>query len=298
MIETNENKGAGVSEEEQIILMKVDYAFKYVMRNENVTKGFIAAVLGVDKEEIVSIEYFDTNTEKDGEDNKLGIMDLLISMNGSKRINIEIQLNYMKYWVNRSLFYVSEGYSGGCRSGSGYSDEETPSVISINILDFIFLKDENRMYNRYNLINRRSGKKLTDKIDLHIIELKKLENVSEEEELEYGDIIRWARFISAKTWEEYESFGREDEAMAEAVKELKKINADEIERLKYLHREIALRDEYQYKREAEERGKEAGEEMVLEIVSRLLTGMSPEEIISEGFESQSVWKAEKIVNKK
>lgn len=100
MIETNENKGAGVSEEEQIILMKVDYAFKYVMRNENVTKGFIAAVLGVDKEEIVSIEYFDTNTEKDGEDNKLGIMDLLISMNGSKRINIEIQLNYMKYWVN------------------------------------------------------------------------------------------------------------------------------------------------------------------------------------------------------
>ena len=294
MIETNENKGAGVSEGEQIILMKVDYAFKYVMRNEKVIKGFIATVLGVDKEEIVSIEYFDTNTEKDGEDNKLGIMDLLISMNRNKRINIEIQLNYMKYWVNRSLFYVSEGYSGGCRSGSGYSDEETPSVISINILDFIFLKDENRMYNRYNLINRRSGKELTDKIDLHIIELKKLENVSEEEELEYGDIIKWARFISAKTWKEYESFGREDKAMAEAVKELKRINADEIERLKYLHREIALRDEYQYKREAEERG----EKMTLEIVEKLLTGMSPEEIINEGYESQSVWKAEKIVNKK
>lgn len=135
---------------------------------------------------------------------------------------------------------------------------------------------------------------MTDKIDLHIIELKKLENVSEEEKLEYGDIIKWARFISAKTWEEYENFGREDEAMAEAVKELKRINADEIERLKYLHREIALRDEYQYKREAEERG----EKMTLEIVERLLTGMSPEEIINEGFESQSVWKAEKIVNKK
>ena len=302
MINTNEDKGSSGNQNEQIILMKVDYAFKYVMRNEDVTRGFIAAVLGVDVKDILYIEYLDTNTEKDGEESKLGIMDLLISMNGNKRINIEIQLNYMKDWINRSLFYISEGYFSGCRSGRGYSDDEVPALISINILDFIFLKNENRMYNEFRLMNRRSKKELTDKIDIHIIELKKLESLSEEEERECIDIIRWARFISANTWEEYEKLGSEDDAMAEAVKELKKINADEIERLRYLHREMALRDEYQYKREAEERGKEIGEkkgeESAFEIVDKLLSGMSVQEIISEGYRKEAVLKAETLLNKR
>ena len=47
--------------------MKVDFAFKYVMRNEKVIKGFLSAVLGIDKSEIKSIEYLDTNTEKSRE---------------------------------------------------------------------------------------------------------------------------------------------------------------------------------------------------------------------------------------
>ena len=50
-----------------VILMKVDFAFKYVMRNEKVIKGFLSAVLGIDKSEIKSIEYLDTNTEKSRE---------------------------------------------------------------------------------------------------------------------------------------------------------------------------------------------------------------------------------------
>lgn len=102
--------------------------------------------------------------------------------------------------------------------------------------------------------------------------------------------------------EEYEKLGSEDDAMAEAVKELKKINADEIERLRYLHREMALRDEYQYKREAEERGKEIGEkkgeESAFEIVDKLLSGMSVQEIISEGYRKEAVLKAETLLNKR
>ena len=236
--------------------MKVDYAFKYVMRNKNVMKGFLSAVLGVDKKEIKEIEYLDTNTEKDGEESKLGIMDLLVSMNGSSRINIEIQLYYMGDWLNRSLFYLCEEYITGFRSGKGYGDSEIPSVICINILDFTILKNEKWVYNTYKIMNPRSHNVLTDKIDIHIIELSKLKDLSEAEKKKHREVIKWAGFIAAETWKEYEIFGREDADMAEAVKELKKINADEIERLRYLHREIAMRDEYQRKVDEEKRKKE------------------------------------------
>lgn len=236
--------------------MKVDYAFKYVMRNKNVMKGFLSAVLGVDKKEIREIEYLDTNTEKDGEGSKLGIMDLLVSMNGNSRINIEIQLYYMGDWLNRSLFYLCEEYITGFRSGKGYGDTEIPSAISINILDFTILKNEEGVYNTYKIMNSRSHNVLTDKIDIHIIELSKLKDLSEAEKKKHREVIKWAGFIAAETWKEYESFGREDADMAEAVKELKKINADEIEHLRYLHREIAMRDEYQRKVDEEKRKKE------------------------------------------
>ena len=244
--------------QEQVILMKVDYAFKYVMRNKNVMKGFLSAVLGVDKKEILEIEYLDTNTEKDGEASKLGIMDLLVSMNGSKRINIEIQLYYVEGWLNRSLFYLCEEYTTGFRSGKGYA--EIPSVVSINILDFIILKDEEWVYNTYKMTNQQSHNVLTDKIDIHIIELRKLKKVSEEELEQHKEVIKWAKFIAAETWQDYEVFGREDADMAEAVEELRKINADEIERLRYLHREIAMRDEYQRKLDEEKRQAERKED--------------------------------------
>lgn len=241
---------------EKVVLMKVDYAFKYVMRNRNVMKGFLSAVLGVEKEDILKIEYLDTNTEKDGEDCKLGIMDLLVYMNNSKRINIEIQLYYMEGWINRSLFYLCEEYTTGFRNVKGYADIEIPSAISINILDFIFLKNEDWVYNNYKIMNQRNFNVLTDNMDIHIIELKKLNSVSKEELEKHGEIIKWAQFIAAETWQAYEVLGREDPDMAEAVQELRKINSDEIERLRYLHREIVMRDEYQRKQDEEKRRQE------------------------------------------
>lgn len=230
---------------EHVILMKVDFAFKYVMRNEKVASGFLSAVLGIDKTEIKKIVYLDTNTDKSRENLKLGILDLLILLNGDKKVNIEIQIPYQRYWNNRVLFYTCEEYVSGHRKGYGYKDDDIPSVINVSILDFIYFKDNPYLYNHFGIYNLKTKQKLTDKIDINIIELGKLEHVLSEEEQEYSELIRWARFISSTSWEEYEMYGKDDEAMEEAIKELKKINEIDMEYERYIRREIARRDAYQ-----------------------------------------------------
>ena len=243
--------------------MKVDFAFKYVMRNEKVIKGFLSAVLGIDKSEIKSIEYLDINTEKSRENEKLGILDLLVLLNGKKKVNIEIQIPYQRHWNNRVLFYACGEYVSGHRKGYGFKDEEIPSVISVSILDFIYFKDNPYVYNHFGIYNSKTQEKLTDKIDINIIELGKLEHVLPEEEKECPALVRWAGFISSTSWEEYELYGKGGEAMKEGVKELKKINEIDMEYERYIRREIARRDAYQikenereYREEIEKKDKE------------------------------------------
>ncbi|MBQ3583106.1 MAG: Rpn family recombination-promoting nuclease/putative transposase [Lachnospiraceae bacterium] len=232
---------------DKVVLMKVDFAFKYVMRNEKVVRGFLSAVLGISQTEIKTIEYLDTNTEKKRENEKLGILDLLVLLNGNKKVNIEIQIPYQRFWNNRMLFYICEEYVSGHRKGYGFTDEEIPDVVSVCILDFVYFENNPYVYNHFAIYNSKTNERLTEKIDINMIELGKLSRVSAEEEQEYTELIKWARFISATTWEEYERLGMEDESMAEAVKELRKINEVDMEYERYIRREIARRDAYQIK---------------------------------------------------
>ena len=108
-------------------------------------------------------------------------------------------------------------------------------------------KNNPYVYNHFGIYNSKTQEKLTDKIDINIIELGKLEHVLPKEEKECFELVRWARFISSTSWEEYEMYGKGDEAMEEAVKELKKINEIDMEYERYIRREIARRDAYQIK---------------------------------------------------
>lgn len=245
------NKEKYEKAKEHVILMKVDYAFKYVMRNEKVMSGFLSAILGIEKSEIKDIVYLDTNTDKSGLNEKLGILDLLVFLNGEKKVNIEIQISYQKYWNNRVLFYTCEEYVSGHRKGFDYADKDIPSVINVSLLDFIYFKDNPYLYNHFGIYNLKTKQKLTDKIEINIIELGKLVHILPEEEQEYPDLVRWARFISSTSWEEYEMYGKDDEAMEEAIKELEKINGIDMEYERYIRREIARRDANQ--RESDER---------------------------------------------
>ncbi|MBQ8134170.1 MAG: PD-(D/E)XK nuclease family transposase, partial [Clostridia bacterium] len=93
---------------EFIMLPKVDFAFKELMRNDIVRKGFLSAVLNIEDTKIKSTVLLNTNLPKEHEDEKQGILDVRLIMNDDTEIDIEIQLAYMSAWADRSTFYVSK----------------------------------------------------------------------------------------------------------------------------------------------------------------------------------------------
>lgn len=71
--EHQENSGKN---DDFIMLPTVDFCFKELMNNEKVRKGFIAAVLGKNPEEIRRTTLIPTELRKDSGDDKLGILDV------------------------------------------------------------------------------------------------------------------------------------------------------------------------------------------------------------------------------
>jgi hypothetical protein len=88
-----------------IMSPKVDFAFKELMTNDIVRKGFLSAVLNIKDTKIKSTVMLNTNLKKVHEDEKQGILDVRLTMNDNTEINIEIQLAQLSSWADRSLFY-------------------------------------------------------------------------------------------------------------------------------------------------------------------------------------------------
>ena len=110
-----------------IMLPTVDFCFKELMKNPKVRKGFVAAILGKSPETVRRTTVIDTELRKESEDDKLGILDVLVELEDGGRMNMEMQVPYFEYWANRVLFYVSKIYTGqikkvtitrNCRSAS------------------------------------------------------------------------------------------------------------------------------------------------------------------------------------
>lgn len=94
--------------EDFIMSPKVDFAFKELMRDEMVRKGFLSAVLNIKDTDIQSTVLLNTNLPRPHEDDKQSILDVRLTMNDTTEINIEIQLAYMSSWADRSTFYLSK----------------------------------------------------------------------------------------------------------------------------------------------------------------------------------------------
>ena len=86
------------------------------------------------------------------------------------------------------------------------------------------------------------------------MELKKLPPEQNEEPL----IIKWMRFLSAESREDFEKMAGEDTYINEAYEVLQKLSADERKRLEYEARQKAILDYNSQMSSAREEGREEG----------------------------------------
>ena len=116
----NREKGSKDKNDNFIMLPTVDFCFKELMKNQKVRKGFIAAILGKQPNEIHSTTLIATELRKDSEDDKLGILDVLVELEDG---------SHMKRLVKKNI-------------AAGKSLEEIAEFLGIDLSEVRALADE------------------------------------------------------------------------------------------------------------------------------------------------------------
>ena len=236
----------------------IDVCFAGLMDNPTVRKGFCAAVMRVKPEEIEETELLPTHLHREYADDKLGILDVRVRLKNGIQINMEMQVKKYPFWDERALFYLSKMFTEQLREGEAYG--RLKKSIQVSILDFILFPDDARYYRTMHFRDDETGKLYNDKMELQILELKKLPG-----EIQAGeDIANWMRFFNGKNRKEFEDMARVDEYLDEAYEALKRLSADDEKRLEYEARAKVLRDHINMLESIKEEGLEEGRKEGLE----------------------------------
>ena len=243
--------------EDFIMKPKVDMAFKEIMMDEKARIGFLSAMLKIRPEDIKETRILNANLRKEHEDDKQGILDVRILMNDAVEINVEIQLTRLKVWANRALFYLAKMYADQISPKQNYGVFK--KCVSISILDFKLFPEEEDFYSCFHIREDTRNFIYTDKMEFHVLELPKL---PEELKEDCSNIELWAKFINAERKEDFDMLAQKDPYIKSAYEQLQVVSQDKEKRLEYEARQKAIWDYNQMVLEAEERGRQQGEEQI------------------------------------
>ena len=279
------------SNEELNIRLTNNYAFQKIFKNEEIVKGFLMALLHLKETDIETLEVADPFVEGEVKEEKEGILDVKMVLNGGKKINIEMQNTYQDDWTERSLFYNCRMFTDGFQKGHLYG--ELPPCIHVGILNFNQMISPN-YYHKFCLMDEKTKEIYSRKFQFHMLELKKLKYAKEKQQRK--PLYQWAKLIAAQTWEELEQESKGNKYMERALEEMIKISQDEIERYLYLREEMAESDRVSQiqsaKRIGHKEGKKEGEilKLITQVQKKIARGDSLEKIADDLIEDETVIK--------
>ena len=235
---------------------KMDFVFKRIFGNENhpnVLISFLNAILNpVDP--IKSVILKDTTIEKSHLEDKYSRLDVKAMTNKGEHINIEIQLKDEYNMIKRSLYYWSKLYEGQLENGENY--QKLSRTICINLLDFNLL-NHTKFHSVYRLKDCETDEELTDVMELHFIELKKMKDVNRVEEVK-TKLEAWLYFINQPDSELVQELEKVEVEIKEAKAELVRLSGDRKERERYEKRRESRLNEVSALSYAEEKGIQKG----------------------------------------
>jgi len=152
------------------ICLTNNYAFLKIFKKEENVKGFLIDLLNLKEKQIKKIEIKDPFTSGENKEEKEGILDIKLTLNGNKKINIEMQNTYQEDWAERSLFYNCRMFTEGFKKGDPYW--KLSPCIHIGILNFNMMKSPG-YYHKVTLRDEKTNELYSRKFQFHMIELKK-----------------------------------------------------------------------------------------------------------------------------
>ncbi len=234
-----------------------DFIFKKVFGekgNEDILISFINAVLKrTNKEPIVEIEIIDNKQlTKEVINDKTGIIDVRARTAKGENIDIEVQLTDQGNMDKRTLFYWGKMYLENIKQGEDYTSLE--KVITINILDFDYLKTESYQSSFHLWEDIEKDYMLTDMVEIHFLELPKFRR-KQNKNYKNNAIERWLAFlekdIPEATLKELMDL---EPAIEKAERRIEYLSSDEETMNIYWERERSLHERANMINSAEQRG--------------------------------------------
>ncbi len=240
--------------------MQNDYMFHAVLqKNEEVLRNLLATLLEMDEAAIVSCHIenpIELGKEIEG---KECILDVKLTLNHAKIINIELQVYKQTYWVERSLLYWARAYDN-LKSGEDYS--KLLPTYHIGILDFTLFEEHPKFMGKYQLMDVEDQFLYSDKLCIKVLDLTQLDAARKRANIN-KKLVKWASIFKAETLEELEQLANGEEVFEKMVVTMKKLSEDEKIRMQCEAREDyerCLLSEFNAgKREGRAEGEEAGE---------------------------------------
>lgn len=252
---------------------KVDYCFKELLAYSEIRKGFIAAILNKDPEEIAETTLMPTILSKDTEDGKYGILDVRVRMKNGSQMDLEMQVAPFEFWNNRVIFYLSKMYAEQVKEGDKYKNLKP--CIQVSILNFNLFHEDRTCFREIAFCDLTTKLKYTDLLEIYVLELKKFPPEQKEEPL----IIKWMRFLAAESREDFEKMAGEDNYINEAYEVLQKLSADERKRLEYEARQKAIRDYDSQMSSSREEGIRIGEDRLNHLYEKLMRDHRSDDLV-------------------
>ena len=180
---------------------KIDCVFKSIFGSEKHPERLISLLNAILKpiKKITKVDIKGTDIGKQFIEDKYSRLDIKATTSNNEIINIEIQLKNEHNMIKRSMYYLSKMYEEQLGEGEDYSKIER--TVCINILNFKYLKTK-KFHTGYRLKEMETHEELTDVIEMHFIEIPKLEEDSDEKDM----LVAWTEFLKDPESEKVRTF--------------------------------------------------------------------------------------------
>ena len=283
------------------INLMVEWSFKRVFGTE-VNKDILIEFLKVvfPQFAITDITYIPTEQLGIMEDDRKAIFDVLCKTEDDKTFLVEMQRGAQKHFFERALYYTSfpimkQGKKAIAKEeeGAGPWDFSLDGVFFLGILDFEYEQDEMTEH-RYQLLETKTFKQMTDKLEFVFVEVAKFNK--SEDELE-TDLDKWLYLLKNMSTLLERPAALRDRVFGRLFDVAEYARLDDEERKNYVEAMNTARDTYNQIAYAHETGHKEGreegrEEKAYEIARKMiakgfdvdtiaeLTGLTKDEILT------------------
>lgn len=234
-----------------------DYVFKRIFGQEENKSALIDFLEGILEIKIQNVQINNPEIPKDFYDSKYGVLDLKVTLDNRLIVNVEMQMQNQYNIEQRSTFYMTSTYAKQLGEREGY--ENCKKVIVINILNFNYYKR-----NSYHSIARmifepsdetaqielgydNEDKYASNYLEMHMIELPKFK----EKNPEIGTKLEQWLWLFIGGEEKVKKASKVNKEVERINKKLASMSLSQEERNNYEFRLKAIRDEINFKSNAQ-----------------------------------------------